>query len=82
MLLHQFNRLSKSKKYQYLLCNGACVSDRNTESEDILLFQLMDYYVEIFFKRHTDRINKVKCFSDTEELEPYLEDININSLFY
>jgi len=80
MLLHQFNRLSKSKKYQYLLYNGACVCDRSTELEDILLFQLMDYYVEIFFKRHTDRINKVKCFSDTNELEPYLEEINISSL--
>lgn len=80
MLLNQFNRLSKSKKYQYLLYNGACVSDRNTDSEDILLFQLMDYYVEIFFKRHTDRINKVKCFEDTSELEPYLDEININSL--
>jgi hypothetical protein len=81
MLLHQFNRLSKSKKYQYLLFNGACVSDRNTEAEDILLFQLKDYYVEIFFKRHTDRISKVKCFMDTSELDPYLEEININALF-
>ena len=81
MLIHQFKRLSKSKKKKNLLYNGACVSDRNTDSEDILLFQLTDYYVEIFFKRHTDRINKVKCFDDMSELDPYLDEININSLF-
>ena len=80
MLLHQFNCLSNSWKYQYVLLKGVCISDRVTETEDILLFQIDLYYIEVIFKRNTDHIINVRTFTETDELQPYLSDINIDSL--
>jgi len=81
MLLHQFNRLTESKQYRHLLRHGVCVADRFTDSEDRLLFQLKDYYVEVMFSRHSDHILGLNCFRDTDALHPYLEEITIDALF-
>lgn len=80
MLLHQFNCLSNSWKYQYVLLKGVCISDRTSDSEDILLFQVDSYYIEVVFQRHTDHIINVCTFTETDELQPYLADIDITGL--
>ena len=81
MLLHQFNCLSNSWKYQYVLLKGVCLTDRITDTEDILLFQVDVHYIEVIFKRNTDYILDVRTFTDTEELQPYLSEINIEGAF-
>lgn len=80
MLLHQFHRLTESTQYHHLLLKGVCVADYSTDSDDRLLFQLNDYYVEVIFQRHTDSIVGLQCFRDTHALDPYLEAICIKSL--
>lgn len=72
MLLHQFNRLTEGKQYRHLILNGTCIAERSTSSEDYLLFQLRDYYVEVAFLRHTDHISGLQCFRSTDALSPYL----------
>ena len=81
MLLHQFNCLSNSWKYKYVLLKGVCISDRTTDKEDILLFQVEGHYIEVVFQRNTDHIINVVTFTETDELQPYLAEININGLF-
>lgn len=80
MLLHQYKRLAQSTDYQHLLLEGACVADRSSDTEDRLLFQVGDHYVEIIFLRYTDHILGLQCFRDTDALAPYLEAISIEHL--
>ncbi|HYH14761.1 MAG TPA: hypothetical protein VD794_06070 [Flavisolibacter sp.] len=81
MLLHQFNRLTESRQYRHLILHGVCVADRSTNTEDLLLFQLSDCYVEVIFTRDADHILGLHCFRDTHALHPYLEAIDIAHLF-
>lgn len=80
MLLHQFNRLTDGGQYRHLILHGSCIAERSTDSEDYLLFQLRDYYVEVIFLRHTDHIAGLHCFRSTDALAPYLEDIPVAHL--
>jgi hypothetical protein len=45
------------------------------------LYQLEDYYIEVTRHKHFNVILKVSSFKDTIHLEPYLESIQIDSLF-
>lgn len=77
MLLRHHTLLCQHKRFRHLLDKGVCIADRNTTSEEILLFQLSDAYVEVAFARYADHIIWAKCFTDTGELEPYLQTISI-----
>ena len=80
MLLRHHTLLCRHKRFRYLLDKAVYIADRNTDTEEMLLFQLRDTYVEVAFARQTDTIVWAKCFTDTEELEPYLRTINIESV--
>ena len=45
------------------------------------LYQLHDIYVEVTWHTHFNVALKVNTFSGTEKLEPYLEQISLESLF-
>jgi hypothetical protein len=78
---HQhFKVLSQDKKYRNLLLNGVCLASRDTEEHCVLLFQLSDFYVEIYFDKNCDEIMHCKSFQDTDELTPYIEHIDISHL--
>ncbi len=81
MLLRHHTLLSQHKRFRYLLEKGVCIADRYTETEEVLLFQLRDTYVEVAFARQADSINWAKCFTDLDELEPYLQTISIDPAF-
>jgi hypothetical protein len=80
-MTHQhFKSLSQDKKYRNLLLNGVCLASRDTEEHCILLFQLHDFYVEIYFDSNCDEILYSRSFQNTEELNPFLEHIDISHL--
>jgi hypothetical protein len=74
------NRPSENTPYHHLFEQGVWIADRSTNSEDHLLFQLQDYYVEVVFTRHSAHILYLNCFRDTDVLQPYLEEIAIDHL--
>lgn len=77
MLLRHHTMLSQHKRFRYLLEKGVYIADRYTNTEEVLLFQLRDTYVEVAFAKQTDTIIWAKCFTDVDELDPYLESISI-----
>jgi hypothetical protein len=80
-MTHQhFKSLSKKKKYRNLLLNGVCLASRDTEENCILLFQLGDFYVEIYFDKNCDEIIHSRSFKEIDELNPYLERIDISNI--
>lgn len=80
MTLHHFKALAQDKQRKALLQRGAFVADRVTDIFCVYLFQVDEFYVEIFFLRESDEIVWIKSFECTDELEPYLNHINISSL--
>lgn len=80
MTLHHFNALAQDRQRKALLHKGVFLADRLTETFCVYLFQVDKFYVEIFFIRENDEIVWIKSFESTDELEPYLEKINISSI--
>jgi hypothetical protein len=77
----QFELLEQTEKAQFLLCKGVEVGKRLYKGFDIHLFQLHGFYVEIFCHKASGTINAIRAFEDVRLVEPYLEKINIDSLF-
>jgi hypothetical protein len=73
MTQQQFNSLNEHKQYRSLLLDGICLKDRYVDDACVLLFQLHDFYVEVYFDKNSDEILMCRSFSSTDELEPYLE---------
>jgi hypothetical protein len=80
MTLQQFEALASHQQHKRLILQGVCIADRITESTQWLLFQLGDFYVEVAFSLDRDEIVASRVFEDVEELEPYLEMIDITQV--
>ena len=79
MTLQHFNSLNEHIQYRNLLLNGVCLTDRDVDDICVLLFQLDQFYVEVFFDKHSDEILRSRSFENIDELQPYLEKINVVS---
>ncbi len=77
MTLQHFTTLSKHKQYRNLIVNAVCVADRCTDDACVLLFQVKGFYVEVFFTKDGDEILSSRNFENTDDLQPYLEQIDI-----
>lgn len=60
---------------------GILLAERTEGFYTMKLYQLHDIYVEVTWHTHFNVALKVTTFSDTERLEPYLEQISLESLF-
>jgi hypothetical protein len=80
MTIQHFSALSQHKQHRYLLMDGSCIAERKEEDAQVLLFQLGDFYVEVFFTFYGDEVISTKIFEGTEELEPYLNSLGLKNL--
>jgi hypothetical protein len=80
MTLQKFEGLTQDHQDKYLLLNGVCIASRQTGENSIYLFQLYNFYVEVHFHDTSGEFIHSRSFEDTEELYPYLEQINITCL--
>jgi len=78
MTLQHFRALEPHKQNRKLIAEGVCIADRKREEVQALLFQVDNFYVEVFFLHGEDEVLFTRCFEDTEELEPYLQDIDVS----
>lgn len=80
MQLKYFQLLLGSKEYRPLLQQGIYLAERRCDDSQVLLFAVEHYYAEVFFDPYTDDINGSRCFESTDELAPYLEQIDLAAL--
>ena len=80
MKIHHFNHLAKAAQQQTLLNNGTFLYERVEGPFKIMLYQLDEFYVEVFFSNINNKPSWFKAFNDTEELQPYLETIDVSGL--
>jgi hypothetical protein len=80
MLLHQFKYEEKARKKEMLFENGIYLTNRFIKDFQILLFQINSFYVEVYVDREEEEIGYMRAFSNTDDLQPYLDKIDISGL--
>jgi DNA-binding LytR/AlgR family response regulator len=80
MTLQHFSLLGIREQEEKVLDEGVYLSSRLTETDTILFFQIDSFYVEVYYRNGKDEVSYIKSFETTDELDPYLERINISML--
>lgn len=80
MTLYQFKSLSEGEQGEALWEHGVHIATRKSMFYTLALYQLEDFYVEVIYDGVANRIKKLKSFSSTTLLEPYLEQISIDNI--
>jgi hypothetical protein len=76
MTLEQFQLLDEARQAE-TIWEGSFIADREDEGYKILLYQVDAFYVEVFYDKASNAIQRHFAFSSTDLLEPYLEKIKI-----
>lgn len=76
MTLDDFNLLDEIDQID-LIINSVCVGGRDEGVYKVLLFQVLHFYVEVFFHKHQRYITKFLAFENTDDLEPYLQKMQL-----
>jgi hypothetical protein len=81
MDLHHFHALSQEGQKETVQRKAVFLAERQTESFIVLLYQLEGFYIEVFQQKFDHKIVWIKSFSSTEQLTPYLNQIDLSNLF-
>jgi hypothetical protein len=79
MTLFKFRTLDENGK-QEAIFNGVHIAERADDEHWILLYQLDNFYVEVYYHQTKKVIVKYTPFKATERLSPYLRQIDISHL--
>lgn len=82
MKLSEFVLLPEDQKVCILWREAKIIAERKERTYNVFLYQVYSFYVEVWHSGNLMNNYKLRSFSTTEELEPYLEKINISELMY
>ena len=80
MILFDFKLLSQREQLDLLYEQGVYIGKRRQGETTILLYQLESFYVEIFYSKYRYHVLAVRSFSSMHRLDPYLSQVNVESL--
>lgn len=80
MTLEEFKLLDDSDQTQTLLDHGVFIAERMYKNFLIFLYQVDNFYVEIYHNLRFNAMQGMSGFQDDEVLEPYLNSIDISCL--
>jgi hypothetical protein len=79
--LNEFKRLERKQQTDATWQLGEQVAIRITDSHQILLWVIEDFYVELFYNYREGKVEKLKSFRNPDLLFRYLKQIDISALF-
>lgn len=81
MHIKDFNYMDGMAKTEVLATTGVFLAERNDGCFRITLYQVEDFYVEIYY--HTTRYFyiSIRSFEEVSELFPYLNEIDISEVY-
>jgi hypothetical protein len=82
MSLHAFNNSCKKDKINTLLKTGVYLAERKAGFLRIMLYQINDFYVEVFFLKWMKTVIGFRIFQSTDRLLPYLHKVDIEKLMH
>jgi hypothetical protein len=80
MLLQEFKYETKQTKKQLILDYGVYIANRVKDQYILLLYQIDSFYAEVFYDYQEEQIGYIRTFNSTEELKPYLKNIDISPI--
>ena len=81
MLLHLFEKFDLNSKACITWKKGVHLGYRSKGNYYMSLYRMGDFYVEIQYHTCHDGIASIQTFVCEDELEAYLDQIDINKLF-
>ncbi len=81
MTFEEYILLSEDQKLSVLWCEANFIAERKEIENKLFLYQVYSFYIEVLYSSNSG-LNQLRPFSSTEELEPYLEEIDISSLIH
>jgi hypothetical protein len=80
MTLYQFNALSESEQAATLWEIGIYLTEREDHIFKYALYQMGIFYVEVWYHKELNAIQRLRSFSSTIQLEPYLKRIDVGEI--
>ena len=80
MTIYNFNRMDAVNKVDALIHYSELIDKRTDEQYRVLLYQIEGFYVEVYYDIAYNKIRKIKSFTSTGLLKPYLQKIDISTL--
>jgi hypothetical protein len=81
MDIRDFNFMDGMAKTEVLTSDGVFLAERNDGCFRISLYQVNDFYVEIYYHKTRYFYICIRSFEDVGELFPYLQDIDISEVY-
>ena len=78
----EFRLLDEMKQAETLIEHGVFLTERLYKNFSIFLYQVNDFYVEVYHNLRFNVMQGMRSFEDDEALEPYLENIDISCLYH
>jgi hypothetical protein len=79
-VLHSFNLLSQERQLSMTMRKGIFLMSYKQYNVVIRLFQLNDFYVEIYSFDEDGKVAMINAFKDMKQLDPYLERLDVSVL--
>ena len=73
---NDFTQLNEARKIEAVL-DATFLADRLIDEHYVCLYNLDNFYVEVFFDDRTHLISKFRAFEHTLFVLPYLDDVEI-----
>jgi hypothetical protein len=77
MTLYQFNELDETEQIEAVWEYGVYLAGRQNREHKLILYQIDAFYAEIWYHAEDNDIRKLRAFSSTSQLEPYLKNMDI-----
>jgi hypothetical protein len=81
MDITDFNFMDGIAKTEVLASEGVFLAERNDGCFRISLYQVKDFYVEIYYHKTRFFYICIRSFTESSELYPYLQDIDISEVY-
>ena len=76
----KFSSLPKKAKTNALLRAGAFLAERKLGIMRVMLYQVDNFYTEVFFFKWGKNAIGFRSFSSTNHLKPYLQQIDLTGI--
>jgi hypothetical protein len=80
MRFEEFNLLNEIRQTEILIEQGVLVAERFYKELKIMLYQISEFYVEVYYHLSYGVVQGFRCFESTAQLEPYFSEIDIDCL--